>query len=214
MTNEDLWPDYYDIVILPPPAVQQHAIGLSQQLQAYGSNFVLGTERFIPHISLYHVPVRKEQFDAFSNVVREVAAQHAGGTLRLVSMEMPVLMTDKPEWLTRLHVQMVRQTSRFLDREYGAERTWNTDYLPADLAAPAQRYLEEFGSPLINEVFRPHITLTTFEDKALAQRLPGMDFERMSFEVDAVSICELGRSHSCQRIQATYPLMPSEKKAL
>jgi len=211
--EQNLWPNYYDVVVLPPAEVQDHAITLSRQLERYNSKFVLGTARYIPHISLYHIPVRAEQFDAFSREVGNVAENSAGGTLRLVSLEMPVLMTDKPDWLSRLHEAIVARTCRFLDRDYGAEATWNVDYLPAALVAPAARYLKEFGSPLINEVFRPHITLTSFEDKSITQQIPPLDFTGFSFEVDAIAVCELGPSHSCQRIVATYPLISSEKEA-
>jgi hypothetical protein len=207
MQDSSLWPNYFDIVLLPPPPVMDHAIALSQQLQRYGGKFVLGTGRYIPHISLYHIPVRPERFAAFSNAVQNVASTHAGGRLRLLSVDMPALMTDKPEWLTNLHLQMVEHTAAFLDREYGVEQMWDTEYLPADLKDPARRNLKEFGSPLIDAVFRPHITLTSFEDKSIRHSIPELNFERLTFEADAVSICELGPSHSCQRTIATYPLL-------
>jgi hypothetical protein len=207
MKDSSLWQNYFDIVLLPPLPVLEHAIALSKQLQQYGGKFVLGKRRFIPHISLYHLPVRPERFAAFSEAVRNVASTHAGGPLRLNSVDMPVLVTDKPEWLSELHLQMVEQTAAFLDREYAVEQMWDLEYLPEELQEPAHRYLKDFGSPLIDVVFRPHITLTSFEDKSIRQSIPELNFERLSFEVDAVSICELGPSHSCQRIIATYPLL-------
>jgi 2'-5' RNA ligase len=213
MKSENLWPNYYDIVILPPPAIRDHAIELSRKLERYGGKFVLATESFLPHISLYHIPVQPQRFEAFCNTVRDIASRSAGGVLRLVSIDMPVLMTDKPDWLILLHEHMVGRTVTFLDREYGAAKTWNIDYLPAELTTAARRYLVAFGSPLINEVFRPHITLTSFEDKNVAKVIPPLDCKPLSFDVDSVSICELGPSHSCQRTLATYPLM-SGKKAL
>jgi len=206
VNDATLWQNYFDIVILPPPALQDHAIALSKQLKPYGAKFVLGKQRFLPHISLYHIPVRPEHFAEFSKAVREIASRHAGGRLRLTSVDMPVLMTDKPAWLNRLHLQLVDRTCAFLDREYGVEKTWNTAYLPKELAGPARRYLKEYGSPLINEVFRPHITLTSFKRKNANRKIPSLDLDPLSFTVDAVTICELGPSHSCQRIIATFAL--------
>jgi 2'-5' RNA ligase len=206
MGDENIWPDYYDIVILPPPSVQRLAIDLSRRLQPYGGKFVLGERRFIPHISLYHVPVRPERFADFSEAVRAVASRRPGGALELRFIEMPVIMTDKPAWLAELHLDMVRETVRFLDRGYNVEETWHTGYLPTELQAPAARYLKEYGSPLIDEVFRPHITLTSFGDKGAARSIPAPEFERLSFVARTVTICELGPSHSCQRIVATHDL--------
>jgi hypothetical protein len=212
--SHSLWSNYFDIVILPPPAVQDLAIALSKSLQPYGGKFVLGKTRFLPHISLYHIPVRPERFAAFSNAVGQVSSRHAGGELQLLSMDMPALMTSKPDWLSLLHLQMVEHTKAYRDRDSGVEGTWHTDYLPPELAGPARRYLEEFGSPLIHEVFRPHITLTSFVDKSVTGSIPAATFEHLSFEVNSVAICELGPSHSCQRIVATYPLLPGDEKAL
>ena len=209
MSDELLWPNYYDIVILPPPDVQEHAIALSKVLEPYGSRFVLGIERFIPHISLYHIPVSAERFETFAKTVQDVASGNSGGKLRLVSLEMPVLVTDKPDWLTALHQEIVGRTGEFLDRQYGVESTWHTDYLPRGLVEPARRYLQQFGSPLINEVFRPHITLTSFEDRDVLRSIPSIGFEPLTFDVGEISICELGPSHSCQRTIATYPLRGS-----
>jgi hypothetical protein len=206
LSETNLWRNYFDIVILPPAEVRDHSIALSKQLEAYGGKFVLGTSRFLPHISLYHIPVRPDLFLQFAKTVEDVAGRNPGGTLRLVSVEMPVLMTDKPGWLSRLHLEIVESTKEFLDRSYGVDDMWRTDYLPAELADAARQNLEEFGSPLIDAVFRPHITLTSFGDHATAQRIPPLSFAPLSFVTDSISICELGPSHSCQNIVETYPL--------
>jgi len=209
LSETSLWRNYFDIVILPPPEVRAHSIALSKQLAPHGGKFVLGTRHFMPHISLYHIPVRPDRFGEFADAVRDVAARNAGGMLRLVSIEMPVLMIDKPAWLSRLHLEIVESTKEFLDRDYGVEEMWRTDYLPAELVEPARRHLREFGSPLIDTVFRPHITLTSFADYSMARRVPRMAFALLSFKAESISICELGPSHSCQRTVETYPLARS-----
>jgi len=48
--------------------------------------------------------------------------------------------------------------------------------------------------------FEPHITLTVFKDQSCISELPPLKFESRSFDADKISICELGPSHSCQRI--------------
>jgi hypothetical protein len=206
MTPKQLWPDYFDIVILPPPEVRDHAIALSRALRKYGSKFVLGRRRYLPHVSLYHIPVRAEDFRRFAAVVRSVAASHRGGALKLVEIEMPVMMTDKPAWLRRLHLDLVRATQPFFDRSYGAEELWSVEYMPPALRARARANLRKYGSPMIGEVFRPHITLTSFADKARAAEISPPPFEHMRFQVDAIAICELGPSHSCQRVVRRFRL--------
>jgi hypothetical protein len=55
MSSRGIWSDYFDVVILPPPAVRDQAIALSRQLKKYGGRFVLGKTRFLPHISSAHI---------------------------------------------------------------------------------------------------------------------------------------------------------------
>lgn len=192
--QEGLWKNYYDVVILPPPPVRDYAIDLSRQLQRFGAKFVLGKQRFVPHVSLYHIPVRPEDFEDFSNEVSDVAAGCKGGELKLTGIEMPLLMTDKPAWLSQLHRDIVRRTLKFFDWDYGAEETWAAE------SPRAKTCLEKYGTPMIGRLFRPHITLTSFEDKAVAREIPPPGFKPLAFPVDDIWICELGPSHSCQRV--------------
>jgi 2'-5' RNA ligase len=205
-TNARVWKNYFDVVILPPPDVRDHAIDLSARLQNYGVKFVLGTRRYIPHISLYHIPVRPEKFEAFSREIEKTSAAFGGGELKFRSIELPLLMTDKPKWITRLYLDVINTSKKYFDWSYGAEDTWNMGLLPANLRSTAKRYLKTFGTPLMGAAFRPHITLTRLENKNLVDEIPPMTFKPMSFDVEAIHICELGPFHSCQRIVSKFPV--------
>src|SRR5262245_57171303 len=122
-----VWRGYYDIVIIPPASVQGYAIDLSRQLRRLGGNWSLGRRRFIPHISLYHIPVQKADFDSFIAELRNVARIPAG-ELKLTGFDMPVLTVSKPRWLANLHWNVVRRTSQYFDANYGAEETWGLDF--------------------------------------------------------------------------------------
>lgn len=200
------WRNYFDIVILPPRDVWQHAIALSKELQRDGGEFVLGHRRFLPHISLYHIPVRPKDYRGFARSVQSVASSRPGGALRLKSIEMPVLMTDKPEWIRRLHKNVVEATLPYFDWDYGVEKLWSVDMLPQELKAEGRRNLRKYGSPMIGPVFRPHITLTSSGKHRPASKIR-LEFERLSFVVDEIAICELGPHHTCQRTLARYPLL-------
>src|SRR5688500_18510297 len=78
-----LWPRYYDVVIIPPAPVQEHAIRLSRRLHRVGGNWSLGTRAFIPHISLYHIPVRDADFDAFGEELESIVSGFRAGQLEI-----------------------------------------------------------------------------------------------------------------------------------
>jgi hypothetical protein len=198
--NIEIWQNYFDIVILPPPRVRDYSIALSKQLAVQGAKFVLGKTRYLPHISLYHIPVRPEQFDDFVEQVKDIVTNCEGGELTLTAIKLPLLLTDKPLWFEKLHLRIINETTRFFDWKYGAEDFWNPLSVPAHLRDQAARNLEQYGSLLVGSEFSPHITLTSFEDKTIADRISVPTLERMRFSVDAIHICQLGPSHSCQRI--------------
>ena len=182
----------------------KHAIALSRQLQSHGGKFVLGDRRFLPHISLYHIPVNPKVCPLFMRAVKRIASRSSGGALRLRSIDMPVLKTDKPRWLIDLQRDVVDNTLEYFDRNWGAEETWDIDKLPLSLRAAGKRHLKKYGSPMMGRVFRPHITLTSFERRP-TKDIP-LEVIPLVFDVDEIVICELGPHHTCQRVIARYPL--------
>lgn len=204
MKSSAIWNNYFDVVILPPPAIRDHAITLSKELRTHGGEFALGRRRFLPHISLYHIPVRPRVFDAFLRTIREVAGKSTGGVVQLKSIDMPLLMTDRPQWLKRLQRDIVSEAVKYFDWDYGVERLWKLEPISPKLREAAGRNLKKYGSPMMGPLFRPHITLTSFGDRAMPQvRVP---FESLSFQVETIAVCELGPHHSCQRKIREYRL--------
>jgi hypothetical protein len=185
------WSGYYDVVILPPPAVRDYAIQLSHQLRG---PWVLGKRKFLPHISLYHIPVRDEDFKDFARTVKEIGRTAEWGKLETTGFDMPLLSVSKPDWLDRLHRRVVRGTLQYFDKAYGAEKTFSLHRYSGLRLEFARKYLKKFGTPLYGMNFRPHITLSS------AERDVVLPFRKIRFRPDRLHICELGESHSCQRI--------------
>jgi hypothetical protein len=193
------WRGYYDVVILPPAPIRDYAIGLSRQLRKLGGRWTLGKTAFLPHISLYHIPVTPEDFPAFANQVQHAAQSAGWGFLQTTGFDMPLLMFDKPEWLAELCRDVVHRTVRYLDRDYGVEQTWDVRWFAGRRRELAQRYLERYGTPMFGMNFRPHITLSSFERAAMPEA-DILKFKTLRFRPDRLAICELGESHSCQTI--------------
>jgi len=198
------WPGYYDIVILPPPPVRQLAIDLSRELRRCGGQWSLGSREFLPHISLYHIPVLNRDLDAFLGDLQSLVHAASFGDLETSGFDMPVILVSKPEWLRKLQRRVVHRTLKFFNRNYGAEQKWNLDRFSGRRLKFARHYLKKFGSPMMGMNFRPHITLSSFKGAEPADI--HFDIRRMCFPVDRLYVCELGPSHSCQRI--VHELVP------
>jgi 2'-5' RNA ligase len=193
-----LWPGYYDVVILPPAPIRDHALELSEALHRMGGQWRLGKRAFLPHISLYHVPVRNENLDAFLKELQDIVDTTPWGSLETTTFDMPVMLVTRPEWLKNLHRRIVRRTVRFLNRKYRPEKTWSLDRFSGRRLEFAKQYLREYGSPMVGMNFRPHITLSSFRGREPAD--PGIHVRRMMFRADRLHVCELGQSHTCHRI--------------
>ena len=194
-----IYRNYFDIVILPPREVSDYAIALSRDLRRRGGKWALGKTRFIPHISLYHIPVKPENFAAFMAAPEQTVRAGRAGRLRTTGVESNLLMFDKPEWLSRLYLRVIKRTVPYFDWDYGVERLWHVAGDKREISK--RKYLEKYGTPMVGLDFRPHVTLTVFKDKELKGRnFPGLKFKRLSFAVEKLSVCELGPSHSCQRV--------------
>jgi 2'-5' RNA ligase len=193
-----LWPGYYDVVILPPAPVRDHALELSEKLYRMGGMWRLGKRAFLPHISLYHIPVRDENLDSFLNELQRIVETAQWGSLETTAFDMPVMTVSRPVWLRNLHHRIVRRTVRFRNREYAAEKSWSLDRFSGRRLAFAKKYLREYGSPMVGMNFRPHITLSSFKGRELADS--NLLVHRMTFRADRIHVCELGQSHTCHRI--------------
>jgi len=193
-----IWPRYYDVVILPPPPVRDMAIRLSQKLYKSGGEWKLGKVSFLPHISIYHIPVLQKDFEPFTRRLQQVVDSVEFGTLETVGLDMPVIAVSRPKWLQELSQRVVKQTVEFFDRDYGAEKLWGLNRFKGRSLQLAEKYLREYGTPMFGLNFRPHITLTSFRDKEPTNS--SLEVPRMQFVADRLQICELGISHSCQRI--------------
>jgi hypothetical protein len=197
----EIYRNYYDIVILPPKPVIEYSISLSQSLRPYGK-WILGRRQFIPHISLYHIPVKPNDFAVFVSEIASVLSRSNAGRLQTTAIQSNLLMFDKPDWIRKLYMRIIKRTLPYFDWSYSRE-LWRLE--GRDRIASKQKYYSMYGTPMVGINFEPHVTLTVFKDSVEQHKLPQVKFERHSFQVDSITICELGPSHSCQRIVEQIP---------
>jgi 2'-5' RNA ligase len=198
MVPSILWPGYYDVVILPSDPLRDHAIELSEKLQRMGGLWRLGSRAFLPHISLYHIPVTSEDLEPFLDELQLIVNTVQWGDLQTTGFDMPVIMISKPDWLKNLHHRIVNRTARFRNRRYDVESTWSLARFSGRRLEFAKKYLRQYGTPLVGMNFRPHITLSSF--KGAEPQNMDLQIRRMMFRPARLYVCQLGQSHSCHRI--------------
>jgi len=202
---KNIYKNYFDIVILPPREVRDYAIKLSKQLYKHGSRWLLGKENFIPHISLFHIPVKPKNFDDFITNLEITVKGLKRGQLKVQRIRLwepypsLLLMADKPKWLNNLYLKVIKKMLKYFDWDYGVEKLWHIKKLPKIM----KKNVKKYGTPLIGRYFMPHITLGVFrDDKNMIDAFNKLKLKpkKYNFEVKSIFVCELGVSHSCQRI--------------
>ncbi len=194
-----IWPNYYDIVIIPSREVSDYAKRLSKEFGKFGSPWKLGSKSYVPHISLYHIPVTDERFEEFEQVVATILLEQKLGKLQTKEIEGRLLFFDKPQWIQKLCHNIMQNTVQYFDWENPFFKTsWplrKMKLTAGESQAVLKKYLKEYGTPIVGEYFRPHITLA-----GSTRELPELPFEKLAFHADTCAIYELGPSHSCQRL--------------
>ncbi len=206
MKKIKIWKNYYDVVILLPEEASDHAIRPSKQLHKYGTPWALGKKNFIPHISLYHIPVKPKNFDAFINELEAIIKGFKPRKLKIEELRLlknrgVCAYTDKPEWLRKLYLTVIKRTLKYFDWDYGAEKTWSVAKKSRKQSKLVIKNLKEYGTPMFGRYFMPHITLSVFKDNTnTVEAFSKLQLKKYSFDVKSIFVCELGESHSCQRI--------------
>jgi hypothetical protein len=197
MKNQ-IWKNYFDIVILPPQGVSEYAIKLSKGLSKYETKWTLGKRLFIPHISLYHIAVKPKHFKAFASEVERTIKNFSPGYLKSTVIESNLLMFDKPAWIQELYLKVIKNTLKYYDWEYRTNEYWSLNHLPKRMQKIGARFIKKYGTPMVGGNFRPHVTLTSFKDNP--PKLKVKRARKFKFKPAHIYICKLGPSHSCQMV--------------
>jgi len=203
--KKKIWKNYFDIVILPSKEISDYAIKLSGELARYKTKWILGKESFIPHISLYHIAIKPKNFDAFVAEIRKTIKNFSPGYLKTTVIEPSLLIFDKPTWIQKLQLKVIRNTLKYYDWDYGTDKYWHLNYLPLKMRKIGARFIKKYGTPLMGVNFRPHISLASFTGNSPKPKIKKA--KRFRFKPTHIYIYELGPSHSCQRIVEKIPFL-------
>ncbi len=196
--KKQIWKNYFDIVILPPEEISSYSIELSKKLRKYETKWTLGKNSFIPHISLHHIAVKPKKFGSFVAEIQRTIENFSPGYLRTIVIEPNLLMFDKPEWIQKLYLKVIKNTLKYYDWNYGTNEYWPLNHFPKRMHKIGAKFIKKYGTPMVGANFRPHVTLTSFKDES-----PSLGVKRakkFKFKPNFIYVCELGPSHSCQRV--------------
>ncbi len=187
-----------NIALLPEPDINRKAIRASEELVPLGTEFTLGPESPVAHVSLYMFRAKEKNLPKIIEKLETVAAQTE--TLRLESNEY-----FQAEGYIDADYQ---KTSEIEELQQDVLETINPlrDGLrPRDVprletaTGALKENLEKWGHRAVGELFRPHLTLARFKN-----RLP-IPLEDMgaptafSGRYPKLALFEMGPNGTCAR---------------
>ncbi len=197
--------NFFDIVILPPKEIRNYSIDLSQKSYKYNAKWVLSKKSFLPHISLYHIPIEEKKFDRFIAEIEKTVKGFKTGELKTTELKQYIskpifansLMINKPKWLREFYLKIIKKTMPYFDWNYGLEKLWKS----AGWSKNMQKNFQKYGTPFVGKHFTPHITLNMFKNKNdTIKALNTLKFKQFYFRPKTIYVCKLGEGFSCQKI--------------
>lgn len=196
----------YNIAIIPPRAIIEQAIAMSEELRKFDSFFVLDEKTLSPHISLYHAPFTEERLGDVIGKLEEITAGTRPFPVRHASY-----YPDQGVWvgiryvsdkaILDLHTQVIEAT-----KGYRAEQD-DVRYLArwAELSHQQRENIKDCGWTDSFTLFSPHLTFTKLRQPRtdVLHHLPEHDF---SFQVDHIALVERGEYGACIKTLADFTL--------
>lgn len=188
----------YDIVLLPEEDIAAKAIRTSQELAPLGTEFTLGRESYVPHVSLYMLRLKTDALPEVEKRLAEIASH----TSKL-KLESDSYVQD--EGYIDANYTRTPEAGQLQDKVVQAINPLRDGLRPekaVQLAAAtglAQHNLEHYGDHRIGELFRPHLTFTRFTNR---QPIPLEDMgapTAFSGQFTKLALFEMGPHGTCIR---------------
>ncbi|MBI4049526.1 MAG: threonylcarbamoyl-AMP synthase [Candidatus Doudnabacteria bacterium] len=195
-----------DIVILPSKSLSEK---IGKQNKALEKDaplvFSVDNKKLFPHITLYHVSVKKENLDQIYQKVQVIAQSTSPFKLlsRRINSEDGVFVLDlkNNSQIYRLHEQVVESLASL------RQRSWR-NY--KGLTGIRKKLVNKYGHRHILKFFRPHITLGKMKDKKnLKKILSQTKIPISSFVADNIAVTEVDNYSQVTRIIKKFKLEPT-----
>ncbi|NUR88180.1 MAG: hypothetical protein HOY71_29175 [Nonomuraea sp.] len=204
----------YDVVLLPPPGVAARSVGLSEWCAARAPvEFVLSEDRLYPHLSLFMATLDAEGCAQAVRRLEDISGRTAAVELRGTHFAgnehgMFELFYGKTDAVVGLQEDVLAEIAPLragwrrrdpVGRELDSYRR---------IAPPAAvGNFERYGYDEVGDLFRPHITMTRFQERGHGvdpESLPPV--EDFSAVFGKLALCVMGEHGTCTEIVSAHPL--------
>lgn len=194
-----------NIVLLPNKLLSDRTIELSKTLRSDKTLFTLEYGSFYPHISLYMLELKLKDYQKVQTVLQGITATQSLHKLTAIKYDQKMGFLDA-EYATTAPLQELQDLVvdalnpiRNGMREKDKLRMEQADGIKRD-------YFEKYGYPNVKKLFRPHITLTRFDDESLLDTSTLPNASVFSGVFGRLGFLESGDNGTCVRLLSSFTL--------
>lgn len=195
-----------DVVILPSDELAQRIIALSKKLQTHNSLFTLDGQNFYPHSTLYMTQLKLESLDEISALLADIAANLPPFDLTATNYAQAKGYLDleyrHTKTLDQLQMAVIEAVNPLRD---GIREKDQTKMLEA--VGFARDNFEKYGYQYVGKLFRPHSTITRFENDKVIDTKALPDHSQFSGQFVKLGLFEMGDNGTCVRELVAFKLM-------
>jgi 2'-5' RNA ligase len=194
-----------------PKEVCDEAVKVSQNIhQLSPALFILDNKTLFPHITIYLAEFPQKNFSKIIRAVSNVVMNQKPFTLSFKSFKTEYgyinITLEKTETLRSIHENIVRNINTF--REGHLREKYRASSLFLNQFSDKERsYIIQYGFPYLMDLYRPHLTVSYFEDHKIAEKISKkLSWENKTCTVDKISIYTVGEHGTCIGVVKEIPL--------
>ena len=194
-----------DVVLIPEKRIAEQAVAASRQLSRLGSSFVLEDGKVFPHVSLYILRFKPADLPNVEASLRRIA--HSAKAV-------PAQATDYT-FSHKYAVVDYRMTPAMVELQNAAVAALNPlrDGMPLSEQENMREAtdphvianFETYGYKYVGNFFRPHVTLTRFENEHQLEDYALPPVTNFDGEFVGIGLFQLGPHSTCVRKIAEFP---------
>ncbi len=188
----------YNVVLLPDSSIANKAAALSKELHIHGVRFTLEDGLFYPHVSIYMLQLETSILGKVEEALKRIAVNTKMFNLIALrywqAMQFLDVEYSKPDALSSLQFDVVNALNPLRDgmREKDAER------MKVSEGDKLYNFMT-YGWDSIGTLYRPHLTITRFDEDQELRALQLPDFHDFTGLFDKVGLYEMGDNGTCVR---------------
>lgn len=194
-----------NVVLLPSVSLADLAIRVSNSVKSDTALFTLEDGAYYPHISMYMLELKVEVYNGVKSVLEQLSASFSAFNLTANKYDQKMGFLDAEykvsTELARLQNNIIGALNPLRNgmREKDKQRMQQADGIKRE-------YFELYGYANVKQLFRPHITLTRFDNDEPYDTTSLPEISKFNGVYDRLAFFESGNNGTCTKLISSYKL--------